>query len=270
MKLDHIDIHSHLNLSPLFEKRDEILVKMKEQNIGTVTVGIDLETSQKAITIAEENPEHCWAIVGVHPGNIKSIISLEGVFNQNDWEIIKELSQHKQVIAIGETGLDYFRNETDEIKEQQKLVFKKHIELASEIQKPLMLHVRSSKGSDDAYYDALKLLQEMNYTGKADFHFFSGSKKCMQDIIKSGYCISVDGPITFVSEYDEMIRECPLEKIMIETDAPYAAPVPYRGKTCEPWMVGEVAKKIAELKGLDLETLREQMMKNTQDFFGIY
>jgi Tat protein secretion system quality control protein TatD with DNase activity len=173
-----------------------------------------------------------------------------------------------------------------------------------------MLHVRASKGTDDAYYDALEILQQYSsplrgvdsaesLTGSslqeehgttrlevaplieelseglrsiaihANFHFFSGSTQCMLDIIDAGFTVSVDGPITFVNEYDEMIIACPIDKIMIETDAPFAAPVPYRGKTCEPWMVVEIAKKIAELKGMDLETLRVQLLENSKTFFGI-
>lgn len=264
MKLDYIDIHSHLNLSPLAEKRQEILEKMKEQNIGTITVGIDLETSRKAIIIAEEYSNYCWAIIGIHPTNIEHIDNA-----LKELKEIENLINHEKVVAIGETGLDYFRDQSPETKQKQTEVFKRHIMLAQKVGKPLMLHIRASRGTDDAYYDALQILQEMNYQGKGDFHFFSGSVECMQSIINAGYMISVDGPITFVAEYDEMIRACPIEKIMIETDAPYAAPNPYRGKTCEPWMVTEVAKKIAELKGLEIEVVREQMMKNTREFFGI-
>jgi TatD DNase family protein len=173
-----------------------------------------------------------------------------------------------EILAIGETGLDYFRDQSPETKEKQVEIFKKHIALAVSVNKPLMLHVRSSKGSDDAYYDALEILSQYKNI-RADFHFFSGSKQCMLDIIAAGFTISVDGPITFVAEYDDMIRACPIDKVMIETDAPFAAPAPYRGKTCEPWMVVEIARKVAELKGLDLETVRIQMLENTQRFFGI-
>ena len=132
-----------------------------------------------------------------------------------------------------------------------------------------MLHVRASKGTDDAYYDALEILKSEQYAGRANFHFFSGSKQCMLDIVAAGCTVSVDGPITFVNEYDEMIIACPVESIMVETDAPFAAPVPYRGKPCEPWMVVEIARKIAELKGLDLETVRVQLLENAKKFFGI-
>jgi TatD DNase family protein len=322
MNLDYIDIHSHLNLSPLSENQEVILAKMRELNVGTITVGTDMETSQMAIEIAEQNPELCWATVGIHPTSIHDIFSPSdkgevggGVETITDptlilplsgeeeqlWAELENLAQHPKVVAIGETGLDYFRDQSFETKEKQVEIFKKHIELAVRIGKPLMLHVRASKDTDDAYYDALEILkqyssvlrtaplQEEQLTNigsmaplveelreavrstaiQANFHFFSGSKQCMLDIVAAGFTISVDGPITFSHDYDDMIYECPLESLMIETDAPFAAPVPYRGKQCEPWMVIEVARKISELKGMDVETVRVQVLKNTSAFFSV-
>jgi TatD DNase family protein len=191
------------------------------------------------------------------------------------FEDLEQLAHHPKVVAIGETGLDYFRDQSEATKQKQVELFKKHIELAMRVNKPLMLHVRASKGTDDAYYDALEILGTSLVSGEgqgvrsANFHFFSGSKKCMQDIVAAGFTISVDGPITFSSDYDEMIKAVPFDKIMIETDAPFAAPAPYRGKTCEPWMVIEIAHKIAELKGLDLEVVRTQVLDNTVRFFNL-
>ncbi len=263
MNLDYIDIHSHLNLPPLSEQQEAVLAKMRELNVGTITVGTDMKTSQMAIDIAEANPDLCFATVGFHPadGYVPN--------HDSDWADLEKFARHEKVVAIGETGLDYFRDQSNEIKTEQSWIFKKHIELALRVGKPLMLHVRSSKGTDDAYYDALEILKAENYTGKANFHFFSGSKQCMLDIVNAGFTVSVDGPITFSHDYDDMIRACPIESLMIETDAPFAAPVPYRGKPCEPWMVVEVAKKVAELKEIDTETVRVQMLENTQTFFGI-
>ena len=276
MKLTHIDIHSHLNLSPLYDRREEILGRMREDGIGTITVGTGLQTSQRAVEIAEQNPGLCWATVGVHPCDCgsPSLTTVERGpggedLGEDSWSQICRLATHPSVVAIGETGLDYFHDDTPEMRDVQTEVFKKHIELAVSVNKPLMLHVRSSRGSDDAYYDALQILKDMGYAGKANFHFFSGSKQCMMDIVAAGYTVSVDGPITFVAEYDEMIAACPLDKLMIETDAPYAAPKPYRGKTCEPWMVVHVAERIAEIKGLPLETVRLQLLQNSKEFFGI-
>jgi TatD DNase family protein len=258
MKLDYIDIHSHLNLSPLSENREAVLAKMKELGVGTITVGTGLETSKMAIAIAEENPDMCWATIGIHP-------------TDGDEPFVEEflnLASHEKVVAIGETGLDYFRDQSIETKEKQTELFKKHIVLAQQVNKPLMLHVRASKGSDDAYFDALEILKN-SAALRANFHFFSGSKICMEAIVSAGFTVSVDGPITFSHDYDDMIRAVPLDKIMIETDAPFAAPAPYRGKPCEPWMVVEVAKKVAELKGLGLEVLKNQLLENASTFFGI-
>ena len=295
MNVNYIDIHSHLNLTPLYENREAILERMRTDGVGTITVGTDLETSILATEIADANPGLCFATVGFHPTN-------ENAPTESEWSEMETLALHERVVAIGETGLDYFRDQSVETKAVQTEIFKRHIELAINVGKPLMLHVRASKGlpaqagSDDAYYDALGILnsavipasepesrlkqqkekildqvQDDNTknTLHANFHFFSGSTQCMLDIVAAGFTVSVDGPITFSHDYDEMIKVCPLESIMIETDAPFAAPVPYRGKPAEPWMVVEIAKKIAELKGLDVETVRAQMLKNTRKFFGM-
>ena len=263
MNLQYIDIHSHLNLEPLSENQEVILQRMRDGGIGTITVGTGMETSKMAIEIAEKNSGLCWATIGFHPcdGHVPD--------RESDWDEMEQLAKHEKVVAIGETGLDYFRDQSSETKTKQVEIFKKHIALAVKVNKPLMLHVRASKGTDDAYYDALEILKSEQYAGRANFHFFSGSKQCMLDIVAAGCTVSVDGPITFVNEYDEMILACPVESIMVETDAPFAAPVPYRGKPCEPWMVVEIAKKIAELKGLDLETVRVQLLENAKKFFGI-
>lgn len=258
--MKYIDIHSHLNLEPLSDDQAGVISRMREHGVGTITVGTGMQTSQQAVSIAETYPDMCWAIVGIHPNDS------DESFDTGEFE---KLAQHPKVVAIGETGLDYFRDQSPETKAKQVELFQQHITLAIQVSKPLMLHVRASKGSDDAYYDALAILKNKSYTGKANFHFFSGSKQCMLDIVAAGFTISVDGPITFSNDYDDMIRSCPIESIMAETDAPFAAPTPYRGKTCEPWMVVEVVKKIAELKGMDEETVRVQMLTNAQEFFSL-
>lgn len=270
MQFQYFDIHSHLNLSPLSEKKGEILTRMRELGVGTITVGTGIGTSRDAIRIANENPDMCFATVGVHPCDAP-----EHVISEHDWAEIENLARNPRVVAVGETGLDYFHLPKEEVlaiqeKENQKIVFQKHIEIAVSVGKPLMLHVRASKGTDDAYYDALEILkaESSQLTAvRANFHFFSGSRECMEKIVAAGFTISVDGPITFSHDYDDMIRACPLESIMSETDAPFAAPVPYRGKPCEPWMVIEVVKKIAELKSLPLETVQKQLLENSKKLF---
>jgi TatD DNase family protein len=295
MIIRFIDIHSHLNLLPLSENKEAVLAKMKEEGVATITVGTGLETSKAAVAIAEAHPDQCWATVGVHPTDVGSenpLLNKEGSHGEaggggSVWDEFLLLARHPKVVAIGETGLDYFRDQSAETKAKQAELFKKHIELAQKVGKPLMLHVRASKGSDDAYYDALEILDEYSlrqpsaeqtpsFRGGArragvfaNFHFFSGSRACMEAIVAAGYTVSVDGPITFSHDYDEMIKAVPLESLMVETDAPFAAPAPYRGKTCEPWMVVEVAKKIAELKSMKEEAVFQQLLQNTQTFFGL-
>lgn len=253
--MKYIDIHSHLNLSPLLETQSEVMEKMKEKGVSTITVGTGLETSREAIRLAEEN-DFLYATIGIHPNH------------EEDWnEELEELAKKPKVLAIGETGLDYFRNETEELKIKQKEIFKKHIELAIKVGKPLMIHSRPSKGSQDAYEEVLNILEGSGV--KANFHFFVGNVDTAKRALESGHTMSFDGPITFSGDYDDVIRFLPLESIMAETDAPYAPPVPHRGKVCEPWMVEEVYRAIARIKVLDEEIVRTTLVENAKRFFDI-
>ena len=145
-----------------------------------------------------------------------------------------------------------------------------------------MIHARPSKNSMDAYEDALDILENATLLQvstpsstrgaqgsrlRANFHFFVGDLEIAKRILENGWTVSFDGPITFSNDYDEVIKMLPLESIMAETDAPFAAPAPYRGKFCEPWMVEEVVKKIAEVKSLDLEIVRAQLLENVKRVF---
>ncbi|MGI9118000.1 MAG: TatD family hydrolase [Minisyncoccia bacterium] len=270
MNYTYIDIHSHLNLPEFDADRADVIEKLKTSNIATITVGVDFESSKKAILLADQN-ENLYACVGLHPAdNVKEEFVLEEY---------KKLAEHKKVVAIGETGLDYFRlpenkNESENIVNKQKEIFKKHIELAITIAKPLMIHARPSKGSMDAYMDVLDILEAYKLTPKdkqlvVNFHFFVGNIDVAKRVVESGHTVSFDGPITFTTEYDEVIKYLPLENIMAETDAPFAAPVPYRGKRCEPSYVVEVYKKIAEIKGLDPEIVRLQINQTARRVFSV-
>ncbi len=282
MQFNHFDIHSHLNLKPLYEGRADILARMREQEIGTITVGVDYQTSKMAIDLAQENPDILWATVGMHPTDNST--------EEFEYEKYLELAQNSKVVAIGETGLDYFRLDASrqelvaEIKQKQKELFKKHIELALAVRKPLMIHARPSKGSMDAYEDVIEILEQDASTSPqpspnlgegeiqrihANFHFFVGDTTIARRIVENGWTMSFDGPITFSCDYDDVIRSIPLENIMTETDAPFAAPEPYRGKTCEPWMVSEIVKKIAEIKNLPLEVVQKALLENAGRVFDI-
>lgn len=260
----YIDIHSHLNLEPLKGDRDGVLTRMVEHGVSTITIGVDYETSEEAITIAEKY-DFIWAGVGLHPTDNTS-----EAFDITKYET---LAHHKKVVCIGECGLDYFRGADETTKEKQKDIFKQHIELAIQVKKPLMIHARPAKGSMDAYEDALDILEsykkEQGENLRGNFHFFVGDIRVATRALAIGFTMSFDGPITFTTDYDEVIKFIPLESIMTETDAPFAAPAPYRGKTCEPYMVQEVVKKIALVKNLTENEVAEAVFANAKRIFSI-
>lgn len=253
MNFKYIDIHSHLNLKPLAENIEEVISHMREKGVATIAVGVDLETSEQAIELAEKFPDVVLgATIGLHPtDNLKEVFDLDAY---------KKLGANPKTLAIGECGLDYYRDQREETKVSQKELFKKHVLLAKEIGKPLMIHARPSKGSMDAYEDVIVILESEKVS--ANFHFFVGDVSIAKKILENGWTASFDGPITFSRDYDEVIKFLPIENIMAETDAPFAAPAPYRGKTCEPWMVEEVYKKIAEIKDLSLPAATKAIQEN--------
>lgn len=257
MKFKYFDIHSHFNIDKYEGGIPAAIERMKEKEVGTICVGTDLETSKKAIEVAVKNNE-IWATVGQHPTDT------DEAFDVAEYE---RLASYSRVVAIGECGFDYFRTSKEAVFEKQSDIFKKQIELAQKVGKPLMIHARPSKGSMDAYQDTLALLKD--FSQHVNFHFFVGDISIAKQIVERGWSMSFDGPITFSRDYDEVIKSIPIENIMAETDAPFAAPEPYRGKTCEPWMVEEVYKKIAEIKGLDSEKVRLELLTNAERVFGM-
>lgn len=183
-----------------------------------------------------------------------------------DYYFYKTLALNEKTVCIGETGLDYYRLQ-EPSKNKQIDVFEKHINLALELDKPLMIHCR------EAHEDVMKILKKFKPSSgdklRGDIHFFSGTWEEAKKYFDLGFLISFTGVITFARNYDEIVKKSPLDKIMIETDAPYVAPVPYRGKRNEPVYVAEIAKKIAEIKGLDFKEVAEKTAKNALDLFKI-
>ena len=266
MKFDFFDAHSHLNLDPLKKDADEIIQILEEENIGTITIGIDLETSKEAVELSNKS-KNLFAGIGVHPTDTD--------YNRFDYEFYKSLAQKDRVVCIGECGLDYFRlkNESDEEKEQQREIFRRQIELALEIDLPLMLHCRPKQGTMDAYEDVLDILEpyskEHGKKLRGNSHFFVGDIDIAKRFLNLGFTLSFDGPITFARDYDDVIRYIPLDMILSETDAPFAAPEPYRGKTNMPQYVKEVVKKIAEIRGEELEKVQKTLVQNAIRVFNL-
>lgn len=265
MHFSHFDIHSHLNLSPLNERVGELARELRSRAIGTITVGIDTATSREAIRLAHEYPDTLFATVGLHPTDV-----LQEEFS---FEIFLELARDPKVVGIGECGLDYYRNRDESFIALQKKVFRAHIELALLVGKPLMLHIRPEAGTMTAYHDALDILEEYyKLHGSAlrgNAHFFVGDIAVADRFLALGFTLSFDGPITFTNQYDEVIRHVPLDRIMCETDAPFAAPVPHRGQMNLPIYVPHIYSKIAELKGISEQELVAQIFRNIQKIWGI-
>lgn len=285
MTFTHIDIHSHLNLSAFDEDREEVLKRTFEAGVVHINVGTKEVTSKKAVEIAESH-DGVYAIVGLHPiqttpeyhdeteigEGSKPFVSQGEVFNV---DFYRELCKSAKVVGIGECGLDYYRNDPN-TKEVQEAQFIAQIELANELGLPLMIHVRDAKGNQasvtsarpsayDDVYDILKRYAKV----PGDIHFYAGNYEQAKKFFDIGFTISFTGVITFAKDYEEVVRNAPLDMIHGETDCPYVAPKPYRGQRCEPIFVKEVYKKIAEIRGEDEEKVRLQLLQNARNLFKI-
>jgi TatD DNase family protein len=273
------DAHAHVNFPAYDADRDAVTDRALQASVWMANVGTTLETSRRAVELAERFESGVYAIVGIHPTHADPSHAdpdETGDLAQAGTEMLAEnfnesafraLTEHKKTVAIGECGLDYFRL-GDESFEKQATLFRKHIELALSVNKPLMLHIRPHKGSDDAYTDALAILADYPQA-KADFHFFAGSFEVASRILDCGFLLSFTGVTTFAHSYDDIIKNIPLDRMMIETDCPYVAPVPYRGKRNEPSYVIEVAKAVSRIRGDDGETVQRALVANTMQFFNL-
>ncbi len=247
----YFDIHSHLNFKDYDTDREEVIAKLRETDTHTIVIGTDYETSLSAVELAEKH-EGIYAAIGVHPVDNPS-----RAFELDKFE---ELAKHPKVVAIGECGLDFYHAKKAEDYERQKKLFLEQVDFSVRHGKPLMIHARN------AYEELLEILEPLKkeHGDKlcGDIHFFAGDWPTAQRLFAIGFTVSFTGVITFVRDYDEVIRKAPLEMIMAETDAPFVAPVPYRGKRNEPAYVSEVVKKIAEVRGEALETVQTALVNN--------
>lgn len=268
LNLKLIDVHCHLQFSAFDKDRDETVRRAFKNNIGIINAGANRESSKKAVELAEKYPQGLWAAVGLHPMETE-------VF---DYEFFKKLANNGKVVAIGECGLDYHRikNNESRIKNLQKDIFIKHIELAKEVNKPLMIHCRSgeakrvspqNEAGRDAFADLIEILianyQLLITSIPGVLHFFTGSLDDAKKLLALGFYFTFGGLITFNRSFDEIIKFIPLERILLETDAPYVAPAPYRGQRNEPIYIIETAKKMAEIKGIVTADPFEEIVKQT-------
>jgi TatD DNase family protein len=251
------DTHVHLNASQYKEDRDEVIEQAFAAGVShMVVVGFDRETIPLAIEIAEQY-ETIYAAVGWHP-----VDAID--FTDEDLTWIEELSAHPKVVALGEMGLDYHWDKSP--KEIQKEVFRKQVQLAKKIQMPIIIHNR------EATEDIIEILQEENAAKVGGImHCYNDSTDYIQACLDMNFYISLGGPVTFKNAPmpKEVAVQVPLDRLLIETDAPFLTPHPYRGKRNEPAYVKLVAEQIAELRGMSFNELSKVTTENALSLFRI-
>lgn len=276
------DAHTHVQFTAFDVDRDAVIRRAREAGVRMVNVGTQKDTSARAVALAEEN-DGLYAAVGLHP--VHTSISFHDTDELGGGEAAKaftsrgeafdagyyrKLALRPKTVAIGECGLDYFHfNGQESRKEQvgkQKAAFLAQMELSREVKKPLMVHCR------DAFPDLIQLLKENQsrffISNPGIIHFFTGTPDEAKELLALGFSFTFGGVITFARNYDKVIETIPPDRLLSETDAPYVAPAPYRGRRNEPAHVVEVVKKLAELKDISAEEMRRRISENAQRLFG--
>ena len=251
------DTHTHLNAYQFADDLPEVIDRALKEGVSRmVVVGFDRPTIEIAMDLIEKY-DFLYASIGWHP-----VDAIDMKDEDLDW--IEELAKHPKVVAIGETGLDYHWDKSP--KDIQKEVFRKQIRLAKKLQLPLVIHNR------EATADVVEILKEENAAEVGGImHCFSGSPETALECVKMNFYISLGGPVTFknAKKPKEVANAVPLDRLLIETDCPYLAPHPYRGKRHEPAYVKLVAEEIAALKGLSFEEVAKATTENAERLFGL-
>lgn len=266
-----IDTHAHVNFKSFKDDSEEVIKCALDENIQVINVGSQYSTSARAVEMAEKYETGVWACVGLHPDHLKDQeweeegIKVKTKVEKFDPEKYRELAKSKKVVAIGETGLDYYHGE--ENKEEQKETFRQEIKLAVELDLPVMVHCRN------AYKDVLELISEekKKYDEKlrGTIHSYLGRLSYAEEFTKMGFFVSFNGIITYARDYDKAVRGVDLEYILTETDCPWLTPVPHRGTRNEPSYVKFVAEKIAEIKNVSFEKVADATVKNARKLFNV-
>ena len=258
-----IDTHAHLDFGQFDDDRNAVLDRAWQAGlIAVITIGIDLKTSRAAVALAEAH-ERVFATVGFHPHDAKRADAVA-------LAELRELAQHPRVVAIGEMGLDFYRDRSP--RDVQRRVFRRQLQIAAELGKPVVVHDR------EAHADTLEILQQWIAESQTTFseyrgvlHCFSGNLALAQAVIELGFFIGVDGPITYrnARKLPDIVKALPLDRLLVETDAPFLTPHPHRGQRNEPAYVRLVAKKIADTKNLPLEEVAQATTANAKALFQL-
>lgn len=275
----YFDAHTHAHFAAFADDYRDVITRALKNNVGVINVGTQIDTSKRAIEVAHEfESDPVYATVGLHPihteasyhdtkelGDSEQAKGFTSRGEAFDFDAYVAIAKDPKVVGIGECGLDYYRL-SEETKQKQMEVFVGQIEVARAVQKPLMIHCRQ------AFDDLIALLKEHRSKLKETpgvVHFFTGTPENVRELLDLNFSFTFGGVVTFTRDYDAAIDLIPINRIMSETDAPYVTPAPYRGKRNEPLYVIEVAKKLAELKGVSVEEMREQIYANVKNVFGV-
>ncbi|MBI5134516.1 MAG: TatD family hydrolase [Candidatus Taylorbacteria bacterium] len=281
----YIDVHAHANFAAFDADREATVERALRAGVWMINVGTKQATSKSAVEMTRRFSEGVYSIVGLHPIHVNpsfhdkdeigpETAPFESKGEDFDADFYRSLVEEggKKVVGIGECGLDYYRTPSDEERKRQRAAFIAQIELALELDLPLMLHIRSGAGGD-AYRDVLDIL--IGYKEKAgdrlrgDAHFFAGTLEDAREFLSLGFHLSYTGVVTFAKQYKELVEATPLDRIMSETDCPYVSPVPERGKRNEPSFVVHTAEKILDIKGAGAESGRKQLVENAMRLFRL-
>ncbi len=250
-----IDSHAHLEMREFDSDREEVIKRAGEAGVDfIITVGINLEFSLKAVNLAQKH-ENIYAAIGIHPHDVANA-------DNSTYDALKELAHRKKVVAYGEIGLDFFRNLSPQ--EKQLEAFGRQLELAQELNLPVIIHDR------EAHKQSIEIVKSSRVR-RGVFHCFSGDYEMAKKCTDLGFYISIPGVVTFDKSktLQEVAQRLPLSNLLLETDCPYLAPVPHRGKRNEPSYVIHTAKKVAEIKKVSWEEVAEVTACNTMNLFGI-
>ena len=252
-----IDSHAHLDMKQFDSDRDQVIDRAVSADVRhIITVGIDIISSRNAVKLTTRYPS-IFATIGIHPHNADNV-------NKNDLEQITLMAQHDKIIAIGEIGLDFFRNRST--RKNQIEVFTQQLAIAISLNLPVVIHDR------EAHTETVNILSSFKRNElRGVIHCFSGDCKLAKTFINMGYYISIPGTVTFnnASQTQDVVRRVPLNRLLLETDAPFLAPTPYRGKRNEPSYIIHTAQKIAKLRGISFEEISYQTSKNVCQLFNL-
>jgi len=280
------DSHCHLNFPEFADSYEQIIADCLSKNIGVINIGTNIETSREVVELASIYPtDPIYAAIGLHPTHAsetefdereKDIDQPETEFIASKYQALLDSDSVRKIVGVGEIGLDYFHlpegMDLAEIKRKQKQVFLAQLDFASENNLPVIIHARGSRENpEDAYRDILNILSSYKLNGV--IHCFGSTLEIAQKFISLGFYIGFTGIITFknksVDQLREVVKNIPLEKILVETDAPYLSPEPYRGQKNTPQYVEYVAQKVAEIKKNSLDEVKELTTENVKKLFKL-